>query len=64
MFKEDQLDPLKITNDDYHVEVFSAGTGLIFKQDINKKYCSNCQESGIILEGIVYEQKLVETIGE
>ena len=60
MLNGDGLDPLKITNDDYHLEVFSSGTGLIFKQDINKKYCSNCQDPGIIVEGIVYEQKLVE----
>jgi hypothetical protein len=60
MFKEDLLDPLKITRDDYQLEVFSAGIGLIFRQEIFKQYCSDCPEQGKIEEGIVYEQKLLE----
>jgi len=62
MFKEDLIDPLQITNDNYHMEVFSKGTGLIYKLDIDKKYCNpvDCAEPGIILEGKVVEQKLIE----
>jgi hypothetical protein len=62
MFKEDLLDPLKITNDDYHLEVFSKGVGLIHKLDINKKYCNpvDCSVPGIIEQGIVFEQKLLQ----
>ena len=60
MFKEDLLDPLKITSDDHQLEVFSAGIGLIFRQEIFKQYCSDCPEQGKIEQGIVYEQKLLE----
>jgi len=65
MFVADQLDPLQITSDDYHVEVFSSGVGLVYKQKINKKYCNpiDCPEPGVIEEGKAYEQKLVE-VGE
>jgi hypothetical protein len=62
MFKEDLLDPLQITRDNYHLEVFSKGIGLVYKLDIDKKYCNpvDCPEPGIILEGKVIEQKILE----
>jgi len=62
MVKEDLLDPLQITNDDFHIEVFSQGIGLIYKIDINKKYCNpiDCPQPGIIEQGIVFEQKLID----
>ncbi len=62
MVKEDLIDPLQITNDDYHIEVFSQGIGLIYKLDISKKYCNpiDCSEPGIIEHGIVFEQKLLD----
>ena len=60
MIKEEQIDPLKITSDDYQLEVFSSGIGLIFRQEIYKKYCSNCPQEGKIEQGMVYEQKLLE----
>lgn len=56
MFKEDVIDSLQITSDDYHLEVFSEGIGLIFRHDINIKYL----EREIIEQGIVYKQKLSE----
>ena len=59
MFKEDLRDPLGITQDNYRVEVFSAGLGLIYKLDENVKYCNNCPPF-TIEQGIVYEQKLLE----
>jgi hypothetical protein len=65
MYVADQLDPLQITSDDYHLEVFSSGVGLVYIQKINKKYCSpiDCPEPGVIEEGKEYEQKLVK-VGE
>jgi hypothetical protein len=62
MFKEELLDPLKITNDIIHLEVFSKDVGLIYKLDIDKKYCNpvDCSEPGIIEQGKVVEQKLLE----
>ena len=62
MVKEDLLDPLQITNDNYHIEVFSKGVGLIHRLDIDKKYCNpvDCQDPGIIEQGRVYEQKLLQ----
>ena len=61
MYKEDLIDSLKFTNDDYHLEVFSKGVGLIHKLDINKKYCNpiDCSGEPVIIEGIVFEQKLL-----
>lgn len=59
MFKEDLRDPRGITQDDYHVEVFSAGLGLIYRLDEDLKYCNNCP-SFTIEQGTVYEQKLLE----
>lgn len=59
MFKEDLRDPLGITQDNYRVEVFSAGLGLIYKLDENVKYCNDCPPF-TIEQGIVYEQKLLE----
>ncbi len=62
MIKEDLLDPLQITNDDYHIEVFSKDVGLIHRLDIDKKYCNpiDCEEPGIIEQGRVYELKLLQ----
>ena len=53
MFEEELLDPIQITNDDYHLEVFSKNIGLIYKLDIDKKYCNpvDCTEPGIIEQG-------------
>jgi len=61
MFMEDVLDPIKITKDDYHQEVYSKDFGLIYKLDIDIKYCNpiDCSEPQI-LEGREYEQKLLE----
>lgn len=62
MFKEKKLDPIQITNDDYHLEVFSKNIGLIYKLDIDKIYCNpvDCIEPGVIEQGKVVEQKLLE----
>ena len=62
MVKEDLIDPNQITADHYHVEIFSKGVGLIHRIDLDKKYCSpvDCSQPGIILEGQVVEQKLLE----
>jgi len=56
----DFLDPVKITKDDYRVEVFAANIGLIYKINLKIKYCSSCIENGKIEDGIVFEQKLIE----
>jgi len=56
----DFLDPVKITNDDYRIEVFAANVGLVNKINLKIKYCSSCVENGTIKEGIVFEQKLIE----
>ena len=62
MLKEELLDPIQITNDDYHLEVFSENIGLIYKLDIDKKYCNpvDCTEPGIIEQGKLVEQKIIE----
>lgn len=62
MFKEDLIDSLQITSDNYYLEVYNKGRGMIYKLSIDKKYCNpiDCQEPGIILEGKVVEQKLIE----
>ena len=63
MYMEKRIDSLQITKDDYHLEVFSRGYGLTYKLDIDKKYCSpfDCIDNEpIIIEGRLYEQKLLE----
>ena len=60
MFKEELRDPLGITKDDYHVEVFSAGQGLIYRLDEDLSYCDDCPDRFTIEEGRIYEQKLLE----
>ncbi len=57
---KDLLDPVKITEDDYRIEVFAANIGLIHKLNININYCSNCVENGKIDDGFIFEQKLIE----
>ena len=62
MFMDDLLDPNKITNDDFHLEIFSKGIGLIHKLDTVKQYCNpgKCQETGVIEQGKVVDQKLLQ----
>lgn len=57
---KDLIDPAKLTTDEYRVEVFAAGIGLIHKLKIKIKYCSNCVENGKIENGFIFEQKLIE----
>jgi hypothetical protein len=60
MVKEELRDPLGITKDDYHFEVFSAGQGLIYRLDEDLIYCGDCPDRFTIEEGRIYEQKLSE----
>lgn len=57
---EDLIDPVKITEDRYRMEVFAADVGLIYKLKIKINYCSTCIENGKIEDGYVFEQKLIE----
>jgi hypothetical protein len=57
---KDLIDPIKITEDDYRIEVFAAGIGLIHKLKIKLNYCSSCVENGKIDDGFIFEQKLIE----
>ncbi len=58
--QKDLLDPAKITEDDYRIEVYAADVGLIHKLKIKINYCSNCVENGKIEDGFIFEQKLIE----
>jgi len=58
--QKDLIDPAKITEDDYRIEVYAAGIGLIHKLKIKINYCSNCVENGKIEDGFIFEQKLIE----
>lgn len=57
---KDLIDPVKITEDDYRIEVFAANVGLIHKLNIKLNYCSSCVENGKIDDGFIFEQKLIE----
>lgn len=57
---EDLIDPAKITEDDYRIEVFALDIGLVHKLKIRINYCSTCVENGKIEEGLIFEQKLIE----
>ena len=57
---QDLIDPAKITEDDYRIEVFAAEVGLVHKLKIKINYCSNCVENGKIDDGFIFEQKLIE----
>lgn len=57
---KDLVDPVKITADDYRIEVFAANVGLIHKLNIKLNYCSSCVENGKIDDGFIFEQKLIE----
>lgn len=57
---KDLLDPAKITEDDYRIEVFAANIGLVHKLKIGINYCSTCVENGTIEDGFIFEQKLIE----
>lgn len=58
----DLLDPIKISNDDYRIEVFALDVGLVYKLKKKIDYCNPeiCSENGIIVTGIIFEQKLIE----
>ena len=63
VFAEDLLDPCKISADNYHVEVFAVGVGVIYKQDIEIKYVSSsgCNPTDSIIDfGFVVEQRLID----
>jgi len=57
---EDFIDPAKITKDNYRIEVFASGIGLIHKLKIKINYCSKCVENGKIDDGFIFEQKLIK----
>ncbi|MCF6352538.1 MAG: hypothetical protein L3J06_05975 [Cyclobacteriaceae bacterium] len=57
---KDLIDPAKITEDDYRIEVFATNIGLIHKLKIKINYCSGCVENGKIDDGFIFEQKLIE----
>lgn len=58
----DLVDPNKITEDDYRFEVFALDVGLVHKFRKKVIYCdpSKCSENGIIENGVIFEQKLIE----
>ncbi len=57
---QDLIDPAKITEDDYRIEIFAFEKGLIYKLKIRINYCSTCVENGKIEDGYIFEQKLIE----
>lgn len=57
---KDLVDPAKITEDIYRIEVFAADIGLVHRLKIKINYCSNCVENGKIDDGFIFEQKLIE----
>lgn len=57
---KDLIDPAKITEDDYRIEVFATNVGLIHKLKFKINYCSTCAENGKIENGFIFEQKLIE----
>ena len=63
LVKEDALDPTKTTTDDYRIEVFARGVGMIHRIDIFRDYCGvqNCpNDSSIITSGLELEYKLID----
>ena len=60
VIQADLVDPVKITSDDYRIEVFAADIGLVHKLNIKVNYCSSCVENGKIDDGYIFEQKLIE----
>lgn len=62
LIQSDLLDPNKITEDDYRVEVYAYEVGMVYKLIKKLNYCdpTKCAENGIIEEGTIFEQKLIE----
>ena len=64
VFHVDIRDPVQISNDDYRLEVFADGVGLVYKQKILKEWCdyvtSGACSEPTVLSGLEYEQKLIE----
>lgn len=58
----DLIDPAKLTKDDYRIEVYAKDVGLVHKLNKKINYCdpTRCSENGIIDDGIIFEQKLIE----
>lgn len=58
----DLIDPAKLTSDDYRIEVYAKGVGLVHKLKKQIHYCdpTRCSENGTIDDGIIFEQKLIE----
>lgn len=61
----DFIDPAKLTEDDYRIEVYAKDVGLVHKLKKKINYCdpTECSENGTIEGGAIFEQKLI-AIGE
>ena len=61
MVKEEALDPSESVTDSYHKEYFARGVGLIYRVDIDRKYCNEepCPPSKIDF-GLELEYKLID----
>ncbi|MCB0496802.1 MAG: hypothetical protein KDC79_11755 [Cyclobacteriaceae bacterium] len=62
VIQADLIDPAKLTEDDYRIEVYAKGVGLVHKLKMRINYCdpTKCSENGTIEDGEVFEQKLIE----
>ena len=62
MVKEEALDATQRVTDSFHKEYFARDIGMIYRIDIDRKYCSveDCVEPGIIEFGLEVEYKLIE----
>lgn len=66
MYREDFLDPIQITRDNYHMQVFADRIGMIYRIDKDIQYCdpTQCNDQGIIEYGRVVEYTLNEYMVE
>ena len=62
VIQSDLIDPAKLTEDDYRIEVYAKDVGLIHKLKLKINYCdpTKCSENGTIEDGAIFEQKLIE----
>jgi hypothetical protein len=62
LVKEDALDPTQKVSDNLHKEIFAYGIGMIYRIDVDRKYCNfnDCPNTVIIEFGREVEYKLID----
>lgn len=62
LVKEEALDLTMRVTDDLHIEYFARNVGMIYRLDVDRKYCpvADCPEAGVIEFGLELEYKLIE----